>query len=61
MDLPGRRLIGAFIATLGLPQFDEVNQAIRMEARALCRGHDYTYLPGLQKVVRGVAVIRTRR
>ena len=29
VDLPGRRLIGAFVATLGLPQFDPVNEAIR--------------------------------
>ena len=62
IDLPGKRLIGAFIATLGLPQFDEVNQAIaqRMEAR-FGRGYDYTYLyPGLQKVVQAAGrVIRT--
>jgi DNA excision repair protein ERCC-2 len=62
VDLPGKRLIGAFIATLGLPQFDEVNQAIceRMQER-FGRGHDYTYLyPGLQKVVQAAGrVIRT--
>lgn len=62
VDLPGRRLIGAFIATLGLPQFDAVNQAIceRLQAR-FGRGHDYTYLyPGLQKVVQAAGrVIRT--
>jgi Rad3-related DNA helicase len=62
VDLPGKRLIGAFIATLGLPQFDEVNQAIseRMEAR-FGRGHDYTYVfPGMQKVVQAAGrVIRT--
>ena len=53
VDLPGGRLIGAFIATLGLPQFDQVNAAIceRLQAR-FGRGHDYTYVyPGLQKVV----------
>ena len=53
VDLPGRRLIGAFIATLGLPRFDQVNAAIceRLQAR-FGRGHDYTYVyPGLQKVV----------
>ena len=63
IDLPGRRLIGAFIATLGLPQFDEVNQAIceRMQAR-FGRGYDYTYLfPGLQKVVQAAGrVIRSQ-
>ena len=62
VDLPGRRLIGAFIATLGLPQFDAVNAAIcaRMEAR-FGRGHDYTYVfPGIQKVVQAAGrVIRT--
>ena len=62
VDLPGKRLIGAFIATLGLPQFDEVNQAIcqRMQAR-FGRGYDYTYVsPGLQKVVQAAGrVIRT--
>jgi DNA excision repair protein ERCC-2 len=62
VDLPGRRLIGAFIATLGLPQFDAVNQAIsqRMQTR-FGRGYDYTYLyPGIQKVVQAAGrVIRT--
>ena len=62
VDLPGKRLIGAFIATLGLPQFDAVNQAIceRMQKR-FGRGHDYTYtFPGLQKVVQAAGrVIRT--
>lgn len=29
VDLPGRRLIGAFIATLGLPQVNPVNEEIR--------------------------------
>lgn len=62
IDLPGRRLIGAFIATLGLPQFDATNQAIsqRMQTR-FGRGYDYTYLyPGIQKVVQAAGrVIRT--
>ena len=61
VDLPGTRLIGAFIATLGLPQFDELNQAIcqRMQAQ-YGRGYDYTYVfPGLQKVVQAAGrVIR---
>ena len=61
VDLPGKRLIGAFIATLGLPQFDEVNQAIceRMQKR-FERGRDYTYtFPGIQKVVQAAGrVIR---
>jgi len=62
VDLPGQRLIGAFVATLGLPQFDAVNAAIcaRMQAR-FGRGHDYTYIyPGIQKVVQAAGrVIRT--
>ncbi len=61
VDLPGRRLIGAFVATLGLPQFDPVNAAIcaRMQQR-FGRGHDYTYVfPGIQKVVQAAGrVIR---
>jgi Rad3-related DNA helicase len=62
VDLPGSRLIGVFVATLGLPQFDELNQAIcaRMQDR-FGRGYDYTYTyPGLQKVVQAAGrVIRT--
>ena len=62
VDLPGRRLVGAFIATLGLPQFDALNKVIceRMQAR-FGRGYDYTYLfPGMQKVVQAAGrVIRS--
>jgi len=62
VDLPGSRLIGAFVATLGLPQFDPVNEAIRerMQDR-FGKGYEYTYLyPGLQKVVQAAGrVIRT--
>ncbi len=61
IDLPGRRLIGAFIATLGLPQFNAVNDEMRkrMDA-AFAAGYDYTYLfPGLRKVVQAAGrVIR---
>lgn len=63
VDLPGKRLIGAFVATLGLPQFDAVNHAICERMQTLFgRGHDYTYLyPGLQKVVQAAGrVIRTQ-
>ena len=64
VDLPGRRLVGAFIATLGLPQFNPVNEEIchRLQRLFGARlGHDYTYLyPGLQKVVQAAGrVIRT--
>jgi Rad3-related DNA helicase len=62
VDLPGERLIGAFIATLGLPQVNPVNEQIKDRLEALFgAGHDYTYLyPGLQKVVQAAGrVIRT--
>jgi len=63
IDLPGDRLVGAFIATLGLPQVNPVNEQMkqRMEA-AFGAGYDYTYLfPGLQKVVQAAGrVIRTQ-
>ncbi len=63
IDLPGKRLIGAFLATLGLPQFNAVNEQIsrRMDTIFTGCGHDYTYLyPGLQKVVQAAGrVIRT--
>ncbi|MEZ2351015.1 ATP-dependent DNA helicase [Caballeronia sp. RCC_10] len=61
IDLPGTRLIGAFVATLGLPQLNPVNE--HMKARmhdAFGEGYAYTYLfPGLQKVVQAAGrVIR---
>ncbi len=61
IDLPGTRLIGAFIATLGLPQFNPVNQEMRRRIDSLLgSGYQYTYLfPGLRKVVQaGGRVIR---
>jgi Rad3-related DNA helicase len=63
VDLPGKRLIGAYIATLGLPQFDAVNNAICERMQTLFgRGNDYTYVyPGMQKVVQAAGrVIRTQ-
>jgi DNA excision repair protein ERCC-2 len=62
VDLPGARLIGAFIATLGLPQLNPVNEQIRRRMDAIFgAGYDYTYLyPGMQKVVQAAGrVIRT--
>ena len=62
IDLPGARLIGAFIATLGLPQMNPVNEQIRQRMQSIFgAGYDYTYLyPGLQKVVQAAGrVIRT--
>ena len=62
IDLPGRRLVGAFVSTLGLPQVNPVNEQVRLRMQALFgAGYDYTYLfPGLQKVVQAAGrVIRT--
>ena len=74
IDLPGSRLIGAFIATLGLPQVNAVNEEIKKrmgtyfeqqgnDACAVSKAYDYTYLyPGLQKVVQAAGrVIRTQQ
>lgn len=62
VDLVGNRLVGAFIATLGLPQVNDVNEAMRRRLdRNFGKGYDYTYLyPGLRKVVQAAGrVIRT--
>jgi DNA excision repair protein ERCC-2 len=64
VDLPGQRLIGAFIATLGLPQVNPVNNLMQERLATLFgadQGHDMAYLhPGLQKVVQAAGrVIRT--
>ena len=61
IDLPGARLIGAFIATLGLPQLNPVNEQIRRRMHAqFGAGYDYAYLyPGIVKVVQAAGrVIR---
>jgi len=51
IDLVGTRLVGAFIATLGLPQFNPVNKELRRRLAAkFGAGYDYTYLfPGIRK------------
>jgi len=62
IDLVGTRLIGAFIATLGLPQFNPVNEELRRRlAGKFGSGYDYIYLfPGIRKVVQAAGrVIRT--
>lgn len=63
IDLPGDRLIGAFIATLGLPQVNPRNEALKqcLEASFAGCGYDYAYLyPGLRKVVQAAGrIIRT--
>jgi len=64
IDLPGARLIGAFIATLGLAQLNPVNEQLKRRMAAIFgAGHDYTYLyPGVQKVVQAAGrVIRTQQ
>lgn len=64
IDLPGDRLIGAFVATLGLPQVNPVNEEMRQRMDVIFgKGYDYTYLyPGLQKVVQAAGrVIRTQQ
>ena len=64
IDLPGSRLIGAFIATLGLPQVNAVNEEMRRTVqRYMEHGYEYTYLyPGIQKVVQAAGrVIRTEQ
>ncbi|WP_138437393.1 ATP-dependent DNA helicase [Marinobacter shengliensis] len=62
IDLPGEQLIGAFVATLGLPPFDPWHEILkdRLQQR-FGEGYNYTYLiPGLQKVAQAAGrVIRT--
>ena len=62
IDLAGTRLIGAFVATLGLPQLNPVNEELRRRLDTeFGAGYDYTYLfPGIRKVVQAAGrVIRT--
>lgn len=62
IDLPGDRLIGAFVATLGLPPFDNWHEILRQRLeQRFGAGYAYTYLiPGLQKVAQAAGrVIRT--
>lgn len=61
VDLPGTRLIGAFVATLGLPQVNPVNEQFKQRlARQFGSGFDYAYLyPGVRKVIQAAGrVIR---
>jgi len=62
IDLPGDRLVGAFVASLGLPQHDPPNELMRDRMEAMFGdGYAYTYVyPGLQKVVQAAGrVIRS--
>lgn len=64
IDLPGERLVGAFIATLGLPQVNAENERMRERLQQLTgHGYDDTYLfPGLMKVVQAAGrVIRSEQ
>lgn len=63
IDLRGDRLVGAFVATLGLPQVNPRNEQLKARLDAVFgAGYDYTYLyPGIQKVVQAAGrVIRTQ-
>lgn len=62
IDLPGKRLIGAFIATLGMPQINPINEEIKTRMQPMFgNGYEYAYLyPGIQKVVQAAGrVIRS--
>jgi Rad3-related DNA helicase len=63
IDLRGDRLVGAFVATLGLPQVNARNEQLKACLQGVFgSGYDYTYLyPGIQKVVQAAGrVIRTQ-
>ncbi len=62
IDLPGTRLVGAFVATLGLPQLNPVNEQMKTRLHDAF-GEKATrmpiFSPGLQKVVQAAGrVIR---
>ena len=62
IDLAGTSLIGAFVAALGLPQLNPVNEELRRRLDVeFGSGYDYAYLfPGIRKVVQAAGrVIRT--
>ena len=60
VDLPGTRLIGAFIATLGLPPVSPVQAQFRTRLDTLFgAGHGYAdRVPGLQKVVQAAGRVQ---
>ncbi len=62
VDLAGDALKGAFIATLGLPQVNPINEYLRNVMQdKFGHGYDFTYTyPGIQKVIQAAGrVIRT--
>ncbi|MET0357539.1 MAG: helicase C-terminal domain-containing protein, partial [Cellvibrio sp.] len=63
IDLPGDALKGVFIATLGLPQVNAINEHLKQVMQTkFQRGYDFTYTyPGIQKVIQAAGrVIRTK-
>lgn len=61
IDLAGDALKGAFIATLGLPQVNPINEHLRsVMQEKFGEGYDFTYTyPGIQKVIQAAGrVIR---
>ena len=64
IDLAGDALKGVFIATLGLPQINPINEHMRQYLQAeFKQGYNFTYLyPGIQKVIQAAGrVIRTKK
>ncbi len=62
IDLPGEQLVGAFVATLGMPPINSVHEEMRRRLHTMLgQGYEHTYLyPGLRKVVQAAGrVIRT--
>ncbi len=63
VDLSGDALKGAFIATLGLPQVNPINEYLRGALQEqFGQGYDFTYTyPGIQKVIQAAGrVIRNQ-
>ena len=59
VDLVGTRLIGAFIATVGLPQLNSVDEELRRQlGSSFGAGYDYAYMsPGICKVVQAAGQV----
>lgn len=63
VDLAGDALKGAFIATLGLPQVNSINEHLRRVMHTqFGQGYDFTYTyPGIQKIIQAAGrVIRNK-
>ncbi len=64
VDLAGDNLTGVFIATLGLPQVNPVNEYMRQFfQKEFQQGYNFTYIyPGIQKVIQAAGrVVRTKK